>query len=179
RRDRRSPRRGISPRNRAGTDRAERLSGPPTAARAPTPAARPSAVARRAPQAVGQNEGRTVMPGASVVSVRMAVEAGVAVVLIARDCAVLVVHVGLVVLVAKDAFEDGVVGGIYVAIAAHVPLVFVLAGIDREILRVMVPVGGRPGCGGVARLTLSREQRRGVVRIRRVIVGRLVTAKAV
>lgn len=109
----------------------------------------------------------------------MAVEARVAVVLIARDLAMFVVHVGLIVLVAEDTFEDGIVGGIHVAIAAHVPLVFMFSGVDREVLRVMVPVGGCPGRGGVTRLTFSRKQRRGVVRVRCAVISRLMTAVTV
>ena len=65
--------------------------------------------------------------------------------------------------------ENGIVGRIRMTIRACVPFVFMLAGIDRKILRVMVPVGGRP-----CRLCMAIGTCGWELRCRMARVGRLV-----
>ena len=55
-------------------------------------------------------------------------------------------------------------------ISAAVPLVLVLAGIDREVLIVVIPVGRCPGILAVALLAGCRELRRLVVGVRSLVV---------
>lgn len=108
----------------------------------------------------------------------MTIEAGITVVLIAVFAAVFVVHLGLVVLMTEDALEDGKVRGVDVTIGTLIPFLAVFAGIDREILRVVIPVGRCPGRRSVAGLTLGREVCRRVIGVGCVVVRELMTGKA-
>lgn len=77
----------------------------------------------------------------------MAIQAGRALPRIAGATAVFVIHFRLAVLVAQDALEYGIVGRIDMAVIAVVPRLAMPARVDREVLRVVVPVGRRPrGC---------------------------------
>lgn len=69
----------------------------------------------------------------------------------------LVVHVCLIVLVTIYALEYRVIRRVDMAIGAGVPLFPVLARVNREILRIVIPICRRPGAGRVTTLTLSRE----------------------
>lgn len=72
---------------------------------------------------------------------------------------VLVVHLSLVVFMAEDALEDRIVGRIDMTVIAVVPLVAMRARVDREVLCVMIPVCGTPGCCRMASLAIGREAR--------------------
>lgn len=76
----------------------------------------------------------------------------------------------------NGATENRVVGGVGMTFGALVPLVLVLATVNREILRIMVESGRIPGILTVALLAIGRETGRGMVGIGRLIVVRLVTA---
>lgn len=62
------------------------------------------------------------------------------------------------------------------AIGTTVPLSFVFAGIDREILTIMVPVCRRPGSLGVAILAGGWKLGRSMGRIGGLVVLRLVAS---
>src|SRR5690606_10807519 len=79
---------------------------------------------------------------------------------------VLVVHVRLVVLVARDAREHAVVARLGMARLAARPLALVAARVDREVL-VMLERGAFPGVGLVAVEAGSREAGVGLL----VVVG--------
>ena len=66
-------------------------------------------------------------------------------VLVTADLGMMTIGICFVVLVAIDAFKHRVVGSAHVAVRTLVPDSAVLAGIDREILRIMIPGGGLPG----------------------------------
>lgn len=68
----------------------------------------------------------------------MAVKTGIAVIGISGYSLVLAVHILLVMFMAVDACEYLVIRWIVVAIGAQGPLTIVFAGINREILAVMV-----------------------------------------
>jgi hypothetical protein len=86
----------------------------------------------------------------------MAVQAGDAVVYITAHALVLIVHILLVVLVAVDAAENGIVAGIGMTVGALVPLSIVLPGINREVLHVVVEGGRLPGVLTMAYLAVGR-----------------------
>lgn len=56
-----------------------------------------------------------------------------------------------------NALEDREIRRVDVAIGTVVPFVSVLAGIDREILRIVIPVRRRPGGRSMASLAIGRE----------------------
>lgn len=84
--------------------------------------------------------------------------------------------VGTGVGMTNGATENRVVGGVGMTFGALVPLVLVLAAVNREILRIMVESGRIPGILTVALLAIGRKTGRGMVGIGRLIVVRLVTA---
>jgi len=92
--------------------------------------------------------GENIITGAAKIfaAIRMAVVAGVAIVLIAGDTLVFFVHFPLAM--AGQTGEDGVIVGIGVTIRAHIPLPLVFPAVDGEI-GLMVE-GGIPVCGAVA-----------------------------
>ena len=63
----------------------------------------------------------------------MAVVAGSALIDISRDAFVLIIHVGLIMLVAENTFEDFIIIRINVTIGAEVPYSLVPARKNREI----------------------------------------------
>ena len=87
----------------------------------------------------------------------------------------LVIHAGPVVLVAEDAFKGRKAGGVDVAIRAVVPLLSVSARVDREVLRVMIPIGRRPRSGGMACLAGRRETGSQMVRGRCIVIAAMTS----
>lgn len=94
-------------------------------------------------------------------------------ILVALPFLVLVIHAGLVVFMAEDALKCRKARGVDMTIRAIVPLLAMLARVDREVLCVMIPVGRRPRSSGVTCLTGRRETSRQMVRCRCVIVTRM------
>ena len=88
------------------------------------------------------------------------------------------VIVGPGVGVATKAIEDGKIGRIGMAFGTLIPLVFVVAAIDREIHSIMVKTGRNPDRLVVAILTSGREPCRGMVRVIGLGIFRLVTTVA-
>ena len=76
---------------------------------------------------------------------------------------------------ATQAGEISKVADAWMAFAAGIPLSAVLAGIDPEILRVMVHRVGYPCSCTVAGRTIMREHLRHVIRIRHLLKIRLMT----
>ena len=68
----------------------------------------------------------------------MALETGIAVILVTADIIVLIIHICLVMFMAVNATEHGVIGRICMTIGTGSPFTVVLPGIYREILSVMV-----------------------------------------
>lgn len=104
----------------------------------------------------------------------MATQAGVAVVLIVVDLLMVIVGRRLVVLMTKDALKHRVVRRVDVAVGALIPLLAMSAGINREVLCIVIPISRRPGRCTVAVLTLGRKLRGRVIGIGRAVVSRLV-----
>jgi hypothetical protein len=71
----------------------------------------------------------------------MAIITGVAIVLIVRTSLVLVVRSRLGVFVAENALEHREIRGIGVTIGTLVPLIPMRTRIDREVLRIVIPIG--------------------------------------
>lgn len=94
----------------------------------------------------------------------MAVKAGRTLPNIAGTTLVIDGHIGLVVFMTEYALKDRIVGRINVAVGAIVPFALMLARIDREVLRVVVPVCRSPSRRRVTRLTICREIRRSMIR---------------
>lgn len=84
----------------------------------------------------------------------------------------------IVMLVAIDTAEQGIVAWRRVAIHALIPFAFMFAAIDREVLPVMIPGGRGPSRGRVAGFTIRGEPDLFVVRIIGAIIIRTVAAKA-
>lgn len=68
----------------------------------------------------------------------MAIVTRLAVVLIILPVSMFIIHLRLIVLVAQNALEDFVIRRIHVASRARLPLAAMLAGIDAEILAVVI-----------------------------------------
>ena len=102
-----------------------------------------------------------------------------AVVLVARLVAMLVVHFGLIMLVTKNAFEHFVIRRIHVAGGAALPLATVLAGINAEILAIVIECCRPPRIQRVASRAVTREIQRHVIRIRRPLKIRLMAGIAI
>lgn len=100
----------------------------------------------------------------------MAVVTGIAVVLIVRAPLVLTVRSRLRVFVAKNALENGKVRGIVVTVRTLIPFVAMSPGIDREVLRIVIPVRWRPRCSRMTALAISRELSCRVIGIRGTVV---------
>ena len=67
------------------------------------------------------------------------------------------VHICLVMLMTIDAFKVSEICRRHMAIAAIVPSPIMGTGINREVLRIMVPGGAGPVGRGMAGLTIGRE----------------------
>ncbi len=100
---------------------------------------------------------RTLIPPRRVTAV-----AGCTVVRVSADAGVFAVHDCLVVCVAVDATEYGIVGGIGMTVIARSPFPGVTATVDRELVSNL---GSNPHRRGVASLASFRESRSDVIRI--------------
>src|SRR5690606_22682161 len=124
---------------------------PPRARRGAAPGrARARPAAGQTPQPAGSRGAASVLP------VRVAAQAGRALVDVPAHVLVLVVHLRLAVLVADEAAEDAEVAGLRVARLAARPRALVLPAVDGEE-RVVVEVGAFPGVHGVALEAVRRE----------------------
>ena len=92
----------------------------------------------------------------------MAAETCRAEVLISLLPTVIAIRISAVVLMAENALERREVSRIDVAVGAIIPLSLVLAGVNREILRVMIPTGRCPRGCRMASLARGRESSRGM-----------------
>lgn len=97
----------------------------------------------------------------------MAIVTRLTVVLIIGPVPVLIVHLRFVVLVAEDALEHFVVRGVHVASCAGLPLAAMLAGIDAEVLAIVIEGRGQPRIQRVAHRAIVREIQCHVIRIGR------------
>ena len=86
----------------------------------------------------------------------------------------IVSHIGLVVFVTEYALENRVVGGINMAVIAVIPFFPMFAGIDREILRVVIPIRRDPCCRRVTGLAIGREVCRRMIRAGGAIISTLM-----
>lgn len=93
---------------------------------------------------------------------RVATVARAAQVLIVLYGTVLSVHVGLIVSVARRAVKRREIAGRRMALRTVAPAVIVCTRVDREVLRVVIPVGGHPTGGRVTVDAGGREERCGV-----------------
>lgn len=105
--------------------------------------------------------------------------ARLAVVLVALLVPVLVIHLRLIVLVAQNAFEDFVVRRIHVARRARLPLAAMLAGINAEILAVVIEGRRRPRIHRVTGSAIMRKIQRHMIGIRRPLEIRLMAGEAI
>lgn len=78
----------------------------------------------------------------------------------------------------NGATENGVVGGVGMTLGTLVPLILVLAAVNREILRIVIERGWVPGTLTVALIAIGRKTGRDMVGIGRLVVVRLVAAGA-
>lgn len=90
-----------------------------------------------------------------------------------------VIHFGLIMLVAKNAFEHFVIRRIHVAGGAALPLAAVLAGINAEILAIVIECCRPPRIQRVASRAVTREIQCHVIRIRRPLKIRLMAGIAI
>lgn len=89
----------------------------------------------------------------------MTVKAGRALPTVAWPTFVLIIHFGLVVLMAENTLKDRIIRRIHMAVIAVVPFPSMLAGVDWEVLRVMIPICRCPCRSRVTSLAVSRETR--------------------
>lgn len=87
---------------------------------------------------------------------------------------VIVRHISLVVLVTENAFKDRIVGSIDMTVITIIPFLPMFARIDREVLRIVVPVSRSPRCRRVTGLAICREVSRGMIRTGGGIIGALM-----
>lgn len=90
-----------------------------------------------------------------------------------------VIHARLIVFMAQNALKDFVIGGIHMARGAGLPPAEMLAGINAEVLRVVVKGRGHPGVERVAGGAIMREIQGHMIRIRRPLKIELMAGKAV
>lgn len=95
----------------------------------------------------------------------MATVAGLAVVLISRHADMVSVGVGLIMLVAEDAFERAKVIGIQMAIGTGAPSSLMSAREYGEVLGIMIPGGRLPGVGVMTLLALCGEAHSLMIRV--------------
>lgn len=87
----------------------------------------------------------------------MAAVTGCAEILVSPHLGMLLIGCGLAVRMAINTFKRSVVGRVHVAIGTGCPPAGMGAGVNREVLRVMVPCRRGPVARGVARNTGGRE----------------------
>lgn len=97
---------------------------------------------------------------------------------VAGHFSMIIVHIRLIVLMTENALENCIIRRIDVAIGAGIPLFPMFAGIDREVLRVMVPICRRPSAGCVAALALGWEIGSLVIGVGGAVVSGLVARVA-
>lgn len=84
-------------------------------------------------------------------AIGVAVVASIAVVRVAGDPVMVVVHrILVVVFMAIDATEHAVVRGVRVAFCTGIPFVIVCSAVDREVLPIMVECRRLPAIGRMA-----------------------------
>lgn len=108
----------------------------------------------------------------------MTVQAGRALPDVSGTTLVVVSHIGLVVFVTEYAFKNRVVGGIDVAVITVVPFFPMFARVNREVLRVVIPVRRGPRCRCVTGLAIGREIRRRMIRAGSAIISTLMAREA-
>ncbi len=91
----------------------------------------------------------------------------------------LVIHLRLIVLVAQNALEDFVIRRIHVASRARLPLAAMLAGINAEILAVVIERRRHPRIYRMASGAIMREIQRHVIGIRGPLEIRLMAGEAI
>lgn len=104
----------------------------------------------------------------------MATIARLAVVLIILPVAVFVVHLGLIMFMTIDALKELVIGRVHMAGGAALPFAAMLAGINSEILAVMIKRCRQPGVQGMAGGAIVREIERHMIGICRPLKIRLM-----
>jgi hypothetical protein len=109
----------------------------------------------------------------------MAVITRLAVVLIVLPVPKLVIHLRLILFVAQNALEDYVVRRVHVARRARLPFAAMLAGINAEILAVVIERRRRPRIHRVASGAIVRKIQRYVIGIRRPLKIRLMAGEAI
>jgi hypothetical protein len=109
----------------------------------------------------------------------MAVVTRLAVVLIVLPVPMLVIHLCLIVLVAQNALENFVVRRIHVARRTRLPFAAMLAGINAEVLAVVIERRRRPRIHGVASGAIVRKIQRHVIGVRRPLEIRLMAGEAI
>ncbi len=106
-------------------------------------------------------------------SIRVTSQACVAIILVAVDPIVIIV--GIILVVAGEATEYGVVIWIRMAVCALIPFSFVLATVNWKIEVVMIPVGRFPCVLCMTGLAGGWKLSRLVIRIIRLVVVALMT----
>ncbi len=112
-------------------------------------------------------------------TIGMAVITSAALVNISCHIFVFIVHFGLIVFMAINAFKNGKICLGYVTVTALIPFIFMRTGINGEVLAVMIPGGLIPTGGIVAILATGGKTSRLMVGIGGVIVVILMTTVAV
>ncbi|RMG41334.1 MAG: hypothetical protein D6732_02640 [Methanobacteriota archaeon] len=90
-----------------------------------------------------------------------------------------IIHILLIMFMAKDAFKDSKVIGIHMAIRTGIPFVMMCPGINREIHSIVIPGDIVPVIGGMALFTIGREIRGLVIGIRGVVIIILMAGKTI
>jgi hypothetical protein len=109
----------------------------------------------------------------------MAVVTRLAVVLIILPVPMFVIHLCLIVLVTQNALEDFVIRRIHVASRARLPLAAMLAGVNAEVLAVVIERRRRPRIHRMAGSAIMREIQRHVIGIRGPLKIRLMAGEAI
>lgn len=110
---------------------------------------------------------------------RMAFVTCLAVVLIALLVLMLGIHARLIMFVAQNTLEHFVVRRIHVARGAALPFALMLAGVNAEILAVVIECCRPPRIHRMASRAVVREIQRHVIRIRRTLEIRLMARVAI
>lgn len=108
----------------------------------------------------------------------MTFQTRIAVVHIVVHLAVIIIHIGLVVLMASKAREYCVIARVGVAIRARVPFFAVFSAVNWEVLSIMIKSGRFPSIFAVAFGTISWEISCCMIRVGCLIVLFGVTSKA-
>jgi len=76
----------------------------------------------------------------------------------------------IVMWMTKDAFKHLIIVGIYMAVGANIPPALMSAGINREVLAVMIPGCLCPHNSVMAGFTIGRESHRQMIGIRGIVI---------